>query len=184
MDAITRDTTQKMEKSLEALKHHFGKLRTGRASLSLLDDIRVDYYGQMVPLNQVATLGIPEARMITISPWESSVISAIEKAIDKANIGLNPVNDGKLIRLPIPALSEERRKDIVKSLKAHGEEARVSVRHARREALDVIKKQEKDGELSEDLSKKAATLIQKLTDDYIAKVDQMMEAKEKEIMQI
>ncbi|MBX7147873.1 ribosome recycling factor [bacterium] len=184
MDAITRDATQKMEKSLEALKNQFGKLRTGRASLNLLDDIRVDYYGQMVPLNQVATLGIPEPRLITIAPWEASIIPAIEKAIDKANIGLNPVSDGKLIRLPIPALSEERRKDLVKSLKGHGEDARVSVRHARRDAMDLVKKQEKDSALTEDDAKKAGTIIQKLTDDFIAKIDAMVQTKEKEIMQV
>ena len=183
-DTILNETRQKMEKAIEALQREMAKLRTGRASLSMLDEVRVDYYGDKVPLNQVGTLSVPEPRMIAIAPWESTVIPAIEKAIQSANLGLSPINDGKLVRIPIPMLTEERRRDIVKMLKTHGEEARVAVRHARRDAIDEIKKNEKESKLSEDESKKAQTLAQKLTDDYVAKIDASVQKKEQEIMTV
>ena len=183
MDQIFTEAKKKMEKSLESFQNELGRLRTGRATLSLVDHVRVDYYGQMVPLNQVATLGIPEPRLITIAPWESPMIPIIEKAIEKANIGLNPVNDGKMVRLPIPSLTEERRKELVKIIKNYAEESRVAIRHSRRDAMDLCKKLEKDGKMSEDDSKKASTQIQKLTDDFIAKVDIASGKKEKELMQ-
>jgi len=132
-----------MEKALEAFQKELSKMRTGRASLAVLDHVRVSYYGQMAPLNQVATLGVPEPRLITIVPWEPKMVAEIEKAIVKANLGFSPINDGKMVRLPIPPLTEERRKDLVKSMKHHGEEGRVSIRHARREAMDELKKLEK-----------------------------------------
>ena len=136
-DKIFKDAQGHMEKALEAFQREVSKMRTGRASLNLLDDIRVEYYGQYLPLNQVATLGVPEPRMIMVTPWESNIIPAIEKAIEKANIGLNPVNDGKAIRLPIPTLTEERRRDFVKMLKSHGEESRLAIRHKEKEILQV-----------------------------------------------
>ena len=183
-DKIFKDAQGHMEKALEAFQREVSKMRTGRASLNLLDDIRVEYYGQYLPLNQVATLGVPEPRMIMVTPCESNIIPAIEKAIEKANIGLNPVNDGKAIRLPIPTLTEERRRDFVKMLKSHGEESRVAIRQSRREALDVAKKLEKEGKMTEDDSKKLSTQIQKLTDDFVAKIDAVVANKEKEILQV
>ena len=172
-----------MEKALKAFHGELARVRTGRASLAVLDDIRVDYYGQMMPLNQVATLGIPEPRMITVSPWEPKLIPAIEKAIETANIGLSAVNDGKLVRIPIPPLTAERRKEFVKQIKHQGEESRVAVRHVRREVLDVIKESEKKGAVTEDDSKKISAQIQKLHDEFIAKVDEAVAKKEKEILE-
>jgi ribosome recycling factor len=173
-----------MEKSLGGLRGELSKVRTGRASTSLLDDIRVDYYGTSTPLNQVATLGVPESRLITISPWDASVIPVIEKAIIAANLGLTPSNDGKLIRLPIPALTEERRREMVKLVKKYGEESKISVRHVRREALDEIKGLEKDKKITEDDYKHLEKEIQKLTDSYVAQIDQSLAHKEKEVMEV
>lgn len=173
-----------MEKAVSALATEFSRLRTGRASISLLDAVRVEYFGQQLPLNQMATLGVPEPRLITISPWDKNAITPIEKGIEKANLGLTPMNDGKIIRVPIPALTEERRQEIVKSIKKKAEECRISIRQARREAIDLIKQMEKDGELTEDDLKKNSTQIQKLTDDYVQKVDQMVTKKEEEILQV
>lgn len=183
-DQIIQDSKVKMDKALEAFQREIARLRTGRASLSLLEEVRVDYYGQIVPLNQVASLSIPEPRLMTVAPWEQNLIPAIEKAIEKANIGISPVTDGKVIRLPVPALTEERRKDLVKLLKQHAEENRVAIRHARRDGMDALKKLEKDGKLSEDDSKKASVQLQKLTDDSIAKIDEVLAKKEKDIMQV
>ena len=157
IESFLSQAKQKMEKALESLQREMAKLRTGRASLNILEEVRVDYYGDKVPLNQVGTLSIPEPRMIAISPWQPNLISAIEKAIMSANLGLSPINDGKLIRIPMPVLTEERRKDIVKMLKGHVEEAKVGVRHARRDAIDEIKQTEKAGKMTEDDSKKAQT---------------------------
>ena len=181
---ILDETKKGMEKALEAFQRELSRLRTGRASLSILDEIRVDYYGQMTPLSQVATLGVPEPRMITISPWESRLIPEIEKAVEKANIGLTPINDGKMVRLPIPQPNEERRRELVKNIKNHAEECRVAIRHARRESIDKLKKLEKEGKIAEDDSKKGSHDVQKLTDDFTAKVDQMAAKKEQEIMQV
>ncbi len=178
------DTRKKMDKTIEAFQQDMSKLRTGRASLAILDGVKVDNYGQLMPLNQVATLGIPDARLITIAPWDSSMISAIERAIDKAQIGISPVNDGKLIRLPIPPLNEERRKDLVRKVKVHAEESRVAIRHVRRETLEAAKKIEKDGKMTEDDFKKTEKQVQGLTDDFVAKIEQMIVKKEAEIMQI
>ncbi len=173
-----------MEKSLEAFQQELSRLRTGRASLAILDDVRVESYGQLMPLNQVATLGVPEPRLITITPWDASLIPSIEKAIEKAQIGVSPVNDGKMIRLPIPSLTEERRKELVKKIKQYAEESRVAVRHGRREALESAKKSEKEGGLTEDESKKLSHQIQSLTDDVIKRIDQAVSKKEAEIMQV
>ncbi len=173
-----------MEKALEAFRREISHLRTGRASVAILDDIRVDYYGAKTPLAQVATLGSPEPRLITVAPWQPDLIPVIEKAILNSNLGLNPVNDGKLIRLPIPALTEERRKDLVKIVKNYAEEARIQTRHARRDAMDEIKKGEKDSQISEDDAKKAGVVIQKMTDDAIVRIDESAQKKEKEILTV
>ncbi len=173
-----------MQKSLESLSKDFASLRTGRASASLLDKIRVDYYGAETPINQVATVSVPEARMIVIQPWDKSVLSAIEKAILKSDLGLPPNNDGKLIRLNFPPLNEERRKQLVKGAKANAEQSRVAMRNIRREAMDELKKMQKSGDISEDELKDAETRIQKMTDSYITQVNSLSDEKEKEIMEI
>lgn len=173
-----------MLKSLESLSKDFSSLRTGRASASLLDKIRVDYYGSETPINQVATVSVPEARMIVIQPWDKSVLSAIEKAILKSDLGLPPNNDGKLIRLNFPPLNEERRKQLVKSAKATAEQSRVAMRNIRREAMDELKKLQKSGDISEDELKDAESKIQKMTDSYIAQINSLSDEKEKEIMEI
>lgn len=174
----------KMEKSISALSHELAKVRTGRAATSLFDDIRVDYYGTPTPLNQVATLGAPEPRLITISPWDASVIPLIEKAIQASDLGLSPSNDGKIIRVPMPPLTEERRKDMVKIVKKYGEEARISVRHVRREVLDELKALEKDKTIAEDEHKHLDADVQKITDEYIKKVDESLKHKEAEILEV
>lgn len=184
MNTIKTMAKEKMDKSLLALQNELGKLRTGRASLAVLDNIRVSYYGNPTPLNQVATLSTPEPRLIAIQPWETHLIPEIEKSILNANIGLTPVNDGKIVRLPIPALNEERRKDLVKQAKAKGEESRVAVRQVRRECNEELKKLEKAKTLSEDDAKRALDDIQKLTDDTIQKIDQILAAKEKDILTV
>jgi ribosome recycling factor len=173
-----------MLKSLESLSKDFSGLRTGRASASLLDKIRVDYYGSETPINQVATVSVPEARMIVIQPWDKSVLSAIEKAILKSDLGLPPNNDGKLIRLNFPPLNEDRRKQLVKTAKATSEQSRVAMRNIRREAMDELKKMQKNGDISEDELKDAESKIQKMTDSYIAQVNSLSDEKEKEIMEI
>lgn len=182
--SILQETKTHMDKAMEALSHELSKIRTGRASTALLDDIRVDYYGTLTPLNQVGTLGVPEPRLLTISPWEVSLIPVIEKAISVSDLGLTPSNDGKIIRIPIPSLNEERRKELVKQIKKYGEEARVSLRHHRREAMDKLKGLEKSKDLTEDEHKHMDKDVQKLTDDFVAKVDQLCAHKEKEIMEV
>jgi ribosome recycling factor len=184
MQQVLDTCESKMQKSLESLSKDFASLRTGRASASLLDKIRVDYYGAETPINQVATVSVPEARMIVIQPWDKSVLSAIEKAILKSDLGLPPNNDGKLIRLNFPPLNEERRKQLVKSAKANAEQSRVAMRNIRREAMDELKKMQKNGDISEDELKDAETRIQKMTDSYIAQVNSLSDEKEKEIMEI
>lgn len=184
MQQVLDTCESKMQKSLESLSKDFASLRTGRASASLLDKIRVDYYGAETPINQVATVSVPEARMIVIQPWDKSVLSAIEKAILKSDLGLPPNNDGKLIRLNFPPLNEERRKQLVKGAKANAEQSRVAMRNIRREAMDELKKMQKSGDISEDELKDAETRIQKMTDSYITQVNSLSDEKEKEIMEI
>ncbi len=181
---VLANTKTEMEKAIEALSHELSKVRTGRATTALLDDVRVDYYGTSTPLNQVGTLGVPEPRLLTVTPWEASLIPAIEKAIIGADLGLMPSNDGKLIRIPIPPLNEERRKDLVKMIKKHGEETRVSIRHHRRDSMDELKSLEKAKEINEDEHKHLGEEVQKLTDTYVKKVDELLEHKEKEIMEV
>jgi ribosome recycling factor len=183
-DKIGKETEAKMEKTLTALKTDLSKIRTGRASLALFDDVRIDYYGTPTPLNQVATLAVPEPRMITIQPWDTTVAPEIEKAILKSELGLNPMNDGKIIRIPIPRLTEERRKELVKVVKKIGEGAKVSIRNIRREANDQLKGLEKNKKLSQDDLRQLIDKTQTLTDKYIEKADEVLSAKEKEIMEI
>ncbi|WP_460178021.1 ribosome recycling factor [Thermodesulfovibrio hydrogeniphilus] len=173
-----------MNLALEVFKKDLSTFRTGRASLSILDNIRVEYYGNKVPLNQVATLGIPEPRLITIQPWEQRMIGEIEKAIMKSDLGLTPMNDGKTIKLNIPPLTEETRKQLVKVVRKRAEEARVAVRNIRRDIIEEIKKAEKDKKLSEDDSRRAQEEIQKITNSFIEKIDKALEQKEKEIMEV
>ncbi len=184
LDTIYKEEEKKMEATLNALHREFGSVRTGVASLSLLDPIRVDYYGTLTPLNQVANLSIPEPRMMTVQPWDKSIIGAIEKAIQASDLGINPVNDGKLIRLNIPPLTEERRKELVKVVKRYAEEAKVSLRNTRHEAVDRVRKAEKDKEISEDDSRRGQARIQKITDEYVEKIGHITEEKEKEVMEV
>lgn len=173
-----------MTKALESFKRDLSKVRTGRASLSLLDDIKVDYYGTPTPLNQVGSMAVPEPRMITIQPWEKNLIGEIEKAILKADLGLNPSSDGQVIRIVFPPLTEERRREMVKQVKRMGEDAKVGIRSVRREANDTLKKLEKDKDITEDEQKRGEKEIQDLTDDYVARVDKVIEEKEKDLMEI
>jgi ribosome recycling factor len=181
---IETATRARMDKALAYLQHEMASIRTGRATLSLLDHIRVDYYGTPTPLNQVANLHVPEPNMITLQPWDTSQIGVIEKAIRVSDLGLNPSNDGKLIRLPIPPLTEDRRKDLAKKLHAVAEHHRVSVRNIRRDGNEAVKKLAKDKKINEDDDKKAHDDIQKLTDGYMGKIDGLAKAKEKEILEL
>ncbi|NNK93509.1 MAG: ribosome recycling factor [Desulfobacterales bacterium] len=178
------EMAEKMEKSVEAFKGELSKIRTGRASLALLDDILVEAYGSPMPLNQVSTLTIPESRTIAIQPWDPQVLGAIEKAILKSDIGLTPASDGKIIRLNIPQLTEERRKELVKQVKKIAEEFRVAIRNVRREAIDTLKRQKKDKEISEDDLFKLQDEAQSETDSYIANIDEITASKEKEVMDV
>ena len=173
-----------MEKAITDLQHEMAAIRTGRATLGILDHIRVDYYGTPTPLNQVANLHVPEPSLITIQPWDVSQIGAIEKAIRISDLGLNPANDGKMIRLPIPPLTEERRKEIVKKLHAGAEHHRVSVRNIRRDGNEAVKKLLKDKKITEDDDKRAHDEIQKMTNGYMGKIDAAVKTKEKEILEI
>jgi ribosome recycling factor len=181
---VEANVKTRMEKAISDLQHEMAAIRTGRASLGILDHIRVDYYGTPTPLNQVANLHVPEPALITIQPWDVSQIGAIEKAIRISDLGLNPGNDGKIIRLPIPPLTEERRKEFVKKLHAAAEHHRVSVRNVRRDGNEAVKKLLKDKKITEDEDKRAHDEIQKLTDGYMAKIDAASKSKEKEIMEI
>ena len=173
-----------MLKTIESLKRDLTKVRTGRASISLLDDVFVDYYGTATPLNQIGTLAAPEARLITIQPWEKNLIPEIEKAIMKSDLGLNPSSDGTLIRLSIPALTEERRKEMAKLAKRIGEEAKISIRNSRRDANDAMKSLEKEKEITEDDLKRSEKDVQSLTDDFIKQVEEIISSKEQEVMEI
>jgi len=180
---IHEDSTERMGKTITALENELKRIRTGRASLSLLDGIRVDYYGTMTPLNQMATLAVPESRLITIQPWDASVLKDIEKAVLKSDLGLTPSNDGKIIRLAIPPLTEERRKELVKVVHKMCEEHKVATRNIRRDANDLLKSLKKDGDISEDDAFKAQDDVQKITDNFIQKIDDIYKEKEKEILE-
>jgi ribosome recycling factor len=176
--------TERMDKTIEVLKKDLAGIRTGRASLSIFDGLLVDYFGTSTPINHVATLGVPESRLITIQPWDPKMITEIEKAIQKSDLGLNPSNDGKIIRVAIPPLTEERRKEIVKQVHKRGEEAKISLRNIRRDGNDEMKGIEKEEHLSEDETKRSIEEIQKVTDSYIKKVDETITHKEEELMEV
>ena len=184
MDKVIKQTEEKMKKTLSALEEEFNTLRTGRASPALFDKVRVEYYGNPTPLNQVATISAPEARLVVIQPWDKSIIGEIEKAIQKSELSVNPSNDGKVIRINIPPLTEERRKEFVKIAKNMAEQSRVSLRNVRREANDELKKAQKDGDISEDELKRAEDEVQKHTDEYVEEINDKLEAKEQEILEI
>jgi ribosome recycling factor len=183
-DDILKDMHDGVARTLDDLRRELTAVRTGRANLHLLDGIRVDYYGTATPLNQVATLSVPEARLILVKPWEKNLIPVIEKGIRDANLGVNPQSDKDLVRVPIPPLTEERRKEIVKQVKHKGEEHKVAIRNQRRDAKELIEAAEKDGDIAEDEAKKALDKIQKETDDGVKKVDEIVQAKEKDVMQV
>ena len=184
MQNVINNCSEKMKKSVASLQADYAQLRTGRASAVLFDKLKVDYYGAETPLSQVASISVPEARMVVIQPWDKTVLPAIEKAIQKSELGLNPNNDGKLIRVNFPALTADRRKELAKQAKDTAEQSRVAVRNIRRDAMEELKKMQKAGDISEDEQKDGETKIQKLTDSAIADINKVAEAKEKEIMEI
>ncbi|HET9594548.1 MAG TPA: ribosome recycling factor [Anaeromyxobacteraceae bacterium] len=181
---ILKDQHARIQKTLEHFRQELQSVRTGRASLHLLDAVKVDYYGTATPLNQVATLAVADARLITVKPWEKNLIPVIDKAIRDANLGLNPMADKDLVRVPVPPLTEERRRDIVKQVKHKGEDQKLAIRNERRDAKELIEVAEKDGDVSADEAKKALDKVQKETDEGVKKIDEMVSAKEKEIMQV
>lgn len=181
---ITSDCEEGMKKAVEAFKRDLAKVRTGRATTSMLDGVRVDYYGTPTPVNQVATVTVVDARLLTIKPWEKNMIPVIDKAIRASDLGLNPVPDSDLVRVPIPPLTQERRRDLAKVVKKQSEDARIAVRGSRRDAMDMIKDGEKEGEITEDERKLGEKKVQDLTDKYVAQVDEVAAAKEKEIMEL
>ncbi|UCH19416.1 MAG: ribosome recycling factor [Deltaproteobacteria bacterium] len=183
LDEIYQETSENMVKTITSLENEFKRIRTGRASLAILDGIRVDYYGTQTPLNQMASLAVPESRLITIQPWDVSQIKEIEKAILKSDLGLTPSSDGKIIRIAIPALTEERRKELVKVINKMSEDHKVAVRNIRRDANDMIKDLRKEGEVSEDEAFKAQEQIQKITDEHIKGIEEINKNKEKEILE-
>jgi len=182
--ATLQKARQRMEGAIEALRREFAGVRTGKASPALLDSIKVEAYGSLMPLNQVGTVSAPEARMLTVQPWDKTMLKAIEKALRESDLGLNPSNDGSIIRIPIPPLTEERRKEFVKMLHKLTEEARVAVRNVRRDANDEVKHRQKDEGLSEDDIRREQGEVQKLTDQYIARIEELMKHKEAEIMEV
>jgi ribosome recycling factor len=183
-DEELREFKEKMTKTLAAFQNDLNKIRTGRASLAVFDGIRIDYYGTPTPLNQVATMAIPESRLITIKPWDQNIIGEIEKAILKSELGVTPANDGKIIRITIPKLTEERRKELVKVVRKKGEEGKIAIRNIRREANDWYRSLEKEKAISEDELHKGLEEIQRLTGEFIKKIDEILELKEKEILEI
>jgi ribosome recycling factor len=184
MEALVKETAARMERSIDAFRKELGKVRTGRASFSLLDGVKVDYYGTPTPLQQVGTLSVPESRLITITPWDTKMIGPIEKAIQGAGLGLNPSSDGKIVRIPIPPLTEERRKELAKVVRKMAEDARVAVRNVRREAIEKLKEREKKKEIPEDDVKRGQDRIQKETDAFVKKIDEILKVKEQEILEV
>ena len=184
MEALVKDASARMERSIEAFRKELGKVRTGRASFSLLDGVKVDYYGTPTPLQQVGTLSVPESRLITVTPWDTKMIGPIEKAIQGSGLGLNPSSDGKTVRIPIPPLTEERRRELAKVVLKMGEDARVAVRNVRREAIEKMKDREKKKEISEDVVKRGQERIQKETDAHVKKIDEILKSKEQEILEV
>lgn len=179
-----KEARAQMEKALEAMRREFSGVRTGKASPALLDVVRVDAYGSKMPLNQVASVSAPEPRLLVVQPWDKGLVPAVEKAIRNAELGLNPATDGGVIRVPIPALNEERRKEMVRMLHRIAEEGRVAVRHARQEANKSLKQQQSDSDLSEDEARRQMDDVQKITDEYIGKIDHLLKSKEEEVMEV
>lgn len=184
LELVIAETNQRMQKAIENLKKDLLRIRTGRATPALLDGITADYYGSPVPINQIANISVPDARMIVVQPWEKNMLKEIEKAIQTSDLGLNPQNDGNIIRLPIPALSEERRKDLFKNCKKIGEESKVGIRNIRRDSNELLKKAEKDKDVTQDDAKKGQDDIQRITDKFIKTIDDLLVQKEKEIMEV
>ena len=184
MEKVMRDLEDRMAKAVSALNEDFNMIRTGRASTALFEKIRIEYYGQQVPLNQVATISVPEARLVVIQPWDRSILGTIEKAIQMSELSVNPNNDGKVIRISIPPLTEERRKELAKLAKNKAEQSRIAVRNIRRDGNEELKKMQKDSEISEDDSKRGMDDIQRATDRYIEKINKLLEEKEEEILEI
>ncbi len=182
--ADINDLRRRMNGAMDVFRKELAGLRTGRASVSLLEPIHVDAYGNAMPLNQVGTVGVPEPRLLTVQVWDKSLVKAVEKAIREANLGLNPMVDGQLIRVPVPSLTEERRKELIKVAHKYAEQARVAVRNVRRDGMDALKHLEKDGKVTEDEHRKRGDEIQKLTDEYIKKVDEALATKEKDIAHV
>ncbi len=181
---LMNDAKHRMGKSVENFIHELTKIRTGRATPTLLDTVKVDYYGQTVPLNQAASVSVPEPRLLVVQPWEKNMLAEIERGIMKADLGLNPSNDGTVIRIPIPQLSEERRKDLVKLVHKFAEEAKIAIRNIRRDTNDHLKKMEKNHEISEDQLSNDLDKVQEITDEHIKKVDEVLSGKEKEVMEV
>lgn len=184
MNPIIKDAKTRMDKSIETLRSELAKIRTGKATTALLDGIKVDYYGNQVPLNQVGNVSVLDAHTLSITPWEKQLVSVIDKAILEANLGLNPVSDGTNLKIPIPPLNEERRKELVKLVKKFGEDTKIAVRNIRRDANDHLKKEEKEKKMSEDQLLDAEDEVQKLTDEHIKLVDEILKHKETEIMEV
>lgn len=184
LEEVYEEVERKMERSIEALRKDLSRIRTGRASLALLDGISVDYYGAATALNQMATLAVPESRLITIQPWDRTQIGSIEKAIQRSDLGLTPTNDGALIRLSIPPLTADRRKDLVKQVKKVGEESKIALRNVRRDGNDMLKSLEKEKLVSEDDWRRGQDQVQKITDRYIAQIDEILQSKEHEVMEV
>lgn len=183
-DAILKDAKNRMNKTAESLQRELAAIRTGHANANLLERVTVDYYGAPTPVNQLATIAVPEARMLTVTPYDKGSVDDVLKAIQQADLGINPTSDGTMIRITVPQLTEERRKEFVKDARKEGEDAKVSVRNIRREANDKLKKQEKDGEISEDELRSYTDDVQKITDDSIDRIDQLCDEKEKDILEV
>ncbi len=184
IDELLADATRRMDKSVEAAHHEFNTVRTGRASPALLDRVHVDYYGQPTPLKQLATINVPEPRMLTVQPFDPSSIRSVERAIQESDLGLTPSNDGKLIRLPIPQLTEERRKELVRVVRHVAEEGRVAVRNVRRDVMHDLKELVREGEVGDDEERRAEERAQKLTDEHVKRIDDLLKRKEEEIMEV
>ena len=184
IDEIMAEARTAMQRSVTALQNEMATVRTGRANAHLLDQIRIEYYGSQVPINQVATVGVPEPRLIAIQPWDKSAIPLIEKAILESNLGLTPANDGTIIRLPIPQLTEDRRRELVRVVRQYAEENRISVRNTRRDANELIRDAQKEGEIPEDDARRTTERVQALTDEFVAKIEDVLSEKEQEIMAV
>jgi ribosome recycling factor len=184
INKVLKETEEKMKKSVEVVRQEFAKIRTGKATTALLDGIKAEYYGSVLPLNQLANISVADVHTLVVQPWDKSALQSIEKAILTSELGLNPINDGNILRIPIPPLTEERRKDLVKICKKFAEDGRIAVRNVRRESIEHLRKLEKEEHFSEDERKRAENEVQKLTDKYIKFIDELLEHKEKEIMEV